>query len=98
MEKEYIHKQEAWDEKECLKRSKYNPKNAFGDKAPYPGIIAPSGSSYPSYGQSVRYNGGRIIDGELYERETVPLPKIHEDFEFHKILSWGMTIRKKIPA
>ena len=96
MKDTYTHKQEIWDEKTCAKKARYNSKNAYGDKNPWPGLIASSSSTYPQYGQTVRYNGGFIApDGEHYQSESVPSPIIHENYEFIHRLSWGIYIQKK---
>lgn len=92
--KTYTHPQETWGEKECLKHSKSAPADFWGNKPPK-GIIARSASSYPEYGQTIRFNGGRVIDGEWYEAESRPLPIIPDSFEFAKLCSWGTIIRKK---
>jgi hypothetical protein len=94
MEKTYTYPQETWSEAECAKRAKHAPGNAFGDKPPK-GIIAGSASTYPMYGQKMRFNGGTIIDGEWYQSVSVPLPIIPDTYEFYKLTSWGTVIRKK---
>lgn len=96
MKSEYIAPQETWDYDKCLKMSKVIRRDGNGTPWPYRGLINSSGSSYPEYGQTVRFNGGFIApDGEHYKSHTVPLPKIHKDFEFYQIISWGLQIRKK---
>lgn len=92
--KTYTHKQETWNKSECERRARYAPADAWGNKPPK-GIIAQSASSYPQYGQTVRFNGGRAFDGEWYQAESVPLPKIHPSFEFVNLISWGTVIRRK---
>lgn len=96
MKELYIHPQETWDRKRCLKESKRKRKDGLGTPYPYKGLIALDGSPYPSYGQTRRYNGGTIIEGEHFHREQVPLPKIDDDFEIVHLLSWGYQIRKKV--
>ena len=91
----YIHPQEVWDEKKCAQVSKRRGRDGSGTLHPYPGLVASSGSSYPEYGQRIRFNGGRIIDGELYQREEVPLPQIPDTYEFYYISTWGTYLRKK---
>ena len=91
----YVHKREKWDAKKCLAMSKYNPKNSYGDKAPYKGIISSSGSGFVQLGRIQHYNGGTIIEGELYHRELYPLPVIDKGYKFVNILSWGIAICKK---
>jgi len=90
----FIHPQETWDEKECLKRSKRIHRDGMGTAGGPKGLISLSGSPYPGYGQTVTYNGGCIRNGELYGSESVPLPKIPEGFKFEKALSWGTRIVK----
>ena len=90
----YTHKQETWDKKECAKRARYAPKDHWGNRPPK-GIIASCASVYPQYGQTTRWNGCREIDGGLYRHEHRPLPKIHKDYEFANLSSWGTIIKKK---
>ena len=85
----YTHPQETWDAKECAKRAK--ARRQPGGK---PGLIAGSSSSYPEYGQTVRFNGGREIDGNWYQSECRPLPVIAPGFHFEKVVSWGTYIVK----
>ena len=92
--KTYTHPQETWTEAECAKRARYAPADAFGNKPPK-GIIASNASSYPQYGQTVRYNGGRVINGEWYQSECRPLPIIPASYEIVPLTSWGKVIRKK---
>jgi hypothetical protein len=82
--KTYTHPQETWDRKHCEKMSKLNR-----------GLIAGSASTHPMYGQTIRYNGGTIIDGKHYDAVCKPLPNIHDHFEFVQVPSWGTYIRKK---
>ena len=93
--KTYTHPQETWNEKECAKRARHAPANAYGDKPPK-GIIASNASSYPQYGQTIRFNGGRVIEGQWYEAEAVPLPIIPPSYEFKTLTGWGLTIKKAI--
>ncbi len=85
---QYVHPQETWDDKKCAKVAKYNPKNAFGDRG-IPGQIASHSSSYPQYGQQIRYNGGTIIDGELYKSVRRPFPIIPAGWKIVSYVSWG---------
>ena len=90
----FTHTQEIWDKKECAKRANYAPADFWGNRPPK-GIIAYIGSNSPQYGQTIRYNGGKIIDGKLFSKECRPLPKIHSDFEIIPLSAWGKIIRKK---
>ena len=90
----YIHPQETWTESDCRKRAAYAPADAWGNRPPK-GIIAPTGSTACHYGQTVRYNGGCIREGEYYAAESKPLPVIPPNFEFVAIPSWGLAIRAK---
>lgn len=93
--KTYTHPEETWNEKECSKRARYAPANAYGDKPPK-GIIASNASNYPQYGQTIRFNGGTSIDGEWYEAVAVPLPIIPPSYELKTLTGWGLTIKKVI--
>jgi hypothetical protein len=90
--KTYTHPQETWDKKECAKRAKYAPANVYGDKPPK-GIIASNASSYPQYGQTIRFNGGTVIDEQWYKAVAVPLPSIPDTYEFVNLSSWGKRIQ-----
>lgn len=92
--KTYTHPQEAWDEAECNRRSNYAPKDHWGNRPPK-GIIAGSASTYPGYGQTIRFNGGTVIDDEWYEAVCKPLPIIPDSYEIVNLPSWGTIIRKK---
>ena len=87
----YIHPQETWTEKECAKRAKHIFIDGLGTAGGPRGLISNSDSSYPSYGQKKRYNGGCIRNGKWYDGEEVPLPKIPDRF---RISSWGIAIEK----
>lgn len=91
----FAHPQETWTEAECAKRAKYRGTDGRGTKHPYPGLIASSAGAHPEYGQAVRYNGGCIREGELYDGEVIPLPKIPDTYEFFKRPTWGTYIRRK---
>lgn len=91
----YVHKQEIWDEKKCAQVAKRKGRDGCGTLHPYPGLVASSGSAYPQYGQAVRYNGGCIREGELYQAEQIPLPQIPDTYEFYDIITWGTYLRKK---
>ena len=90
----YSHPQEIWDEAECVRRAKFNPKK-YGVKNPWPGLIAYSSSPYAEYGTTVYWNGGKIINNEWYQYEHKPLPVIPDSYEFVQRLSWGTYIQKR---
>ena len=90
----YVHKQEVWDDKECERKARYAPKDAWGNRPPK-GIISQSGSPYVQYGKTVRFNGGCIRDEKWYEGETMPMPSIPENYEIVPLTAWGLIIRKK---
>jgi hypothetical protein len=93
--KTYTHPQETWNEAECAKRARHALADHWGNKPPK-GIIASNASSYPQYGQTIRFNGGTVINGEWYQAESRPLPVIPASYEFSKLSSWGTIIRKKL--
>jgi len=90
----YTHPQETWNEAKCSKMARYAPKDHWGNRPPK-GIIASYSSPYPQYGQTRRYNGGKIIEGKLYDAEQVPLPLIPKNYEFVPVVSWGIRIQLK---
>lgn len=91
----YIHKQEKWTAEKCLKMSRRVFRDGLGTPGGPLGLISNTGSAYPQYGDKVRYNGGCVRDGQWYEGEEVPLPKIPKTFRFRHITSWGTIIEKK---
>lgn len=93
--KTFTKPQETWTAKECAKRAKSAPANHFGDCPPR-GIIAGSSSTYPQYGQTMRFNGGTVVNNEWFEAVSVPLPIIPNSYEFANLVSWGTIIRKKV--
>ncbi len=92
----FTYPREVWNTAKCEKIAKRRLTNTYGDKHPWPGLIAGSGSSYPEYGQTIRYNGGTIIDGEHYESVHRPLPQIPDSFHFVERVSWGTYLEKKV--
>lgn len=92
----YIHKQEVWSEKKCERQARRAPKDAWGNPPPK-GIVSHSGSAHVQYGETIRFNGGCIRNGEWYEGEYKPLPIIPDTYEIVPLSSWGLIIRKKQP-
>lgn len=90
----YTFEQEVWDEKECAKRAASAPQDHWGNRPPK-GIIAYDGSCYPTYGRTMRYNGGTSINGEWYRGVRHLLPKIPDTYEFRYLISWGIIIVKR---
>ena len=89
----FQHPQETWDNKKCAKVAKSNPKNAFGD-AYGKGYIGSSASIPPAYGK-IRYNGGCERNGEWWQGENRPFPKVAEGYEIISITGRGWFLRKK---
>lgn len=87
----YTHKQEIWDEKKCSKVANHIAKDGIGTPYPFKGYI---GSNQTGYGQR-KYNGGCIREGDWYEGEIKPLPKIPKSYKIITIPSWGFRIVKK---
>ncbi len=93
----YQHPQETWDKAKCEKLAKYRHVDGYGTKQSRKGYLGSSASIPPAYGP-IRYNGGCEREGQWYQGENRPLPKVHEDFEIVYILSWGWYLRKKAQA
>jgi hypothetical protein len=89
----YVYPQETWDDKECAKRTKHNFANAYGDRG-YPGQVQDCGAAVHYYGTQ-RYNGGFHEGGQWYPGYFRPYPRLHKDYEYCRIVSWGVYIRKK---
>ena len=92
----YVHSQEVWSKAKCAKVAKCMDRDSLGTAGLHSGCVSPSGASYPTYGQEQLYNGGCVRDGEWYNGEIIPLPKIPASYEFYTISSWGTYIRKKM--
>ena len=89
----FKHPQEIWNKAKCAKIAKRIVKNAFGD--PYPVGLINGFTPYVELGQTVKYNGGCVRNNKWYNGEAIPLPKIHKDFEFVTVPTWGTRIQKK---
>ena len=79
----FTHPRETWSKEICLFRL---------------GLINRDSANYPRYGQTRIYNGGCSRNGQWYDGEKVPLPRIPKNFEFHRVPCWGTAIRKKEPT
>lgn len=88
----YVYPQEHWSAAKCALMAKRQVRDGCGTLHPWPGLIAGSASNYPEYGQTVRFNGGTIIDGELYQSVHKPLPAIPPGFRFMHRPTWGTYI------
>jgi hypothetical protein len=95
MAKIYQHPQETWDEKKCQAVAKHRGRDGYGSLHPYKGLVSPVGSCYIQYGRTIKYNGGCLRNGEWYDGEEMPLPKIPKGWEFYTIPTWGIYLRKK---
>jgi hypothetical protein len=93
--KTYSYPVETWDAAKCAKIAKRRGTDGMGAKHPYSGLIAGSASTSPEYGQTIRYNGGTVIDGEHYDAVHRPLPQIAPGFAFLKRISWGTYLVKE---
>ena len=89
---------EVWDAKKCAKTAKRRGRDGCGTRAPYPGLVDASSSSY-GYGKR-RYNGGIIRDDGWWEGTNIPLPIIPPEYVFIRRMSWGLYLihRTDIPA
>lgn len=92
----YVHPEETWDETRCQKVARQNPRNAFGDKEPWPGRVSAFGSAYCQPGSSQRYNGGCIRNGTWYQGEAMPLPVIPESWRFVTRSYWGIYLERVV--
>lgn len=93
--KTYTHPQETWSAAECLRRSRQVNRDGMGTVGGPRGLIASSASTRPGYGQTIRYNGGFTApDGQHYQAESRPLPRVPEGWRFRHASSWGTVIEK----
>lgn len=93
----YQHPQEIWDKKTCEKAANHLAKDGLGTPYPFKGYIGSSGG-FPAYSSvygTVRYNGGCERDGQWWQGENRPLPKVADGFEIVFVRSWGWRIVKK---
>jgi hypothetical protein len=85
--------QETWDAAKCEKMAKHLAKDGLGTPYPFKGYIGGSSSIPPAYGP-IRYNGGCIREGQWYQGENRPLPKVADGYVIEWVTSWGYRIRK----
>jgi hypothetical protein len=90
----FTHPRETWTKAQCEKIAKHFTKDGLGTKNPWPGQIAAFGSPYVRYGSKIRYNGGCVRNGEWYDGEEMPLPKIPKSFKFVTRSTWGIYLEK----
>lgn len=84
----YQHPTPIWDAETCAKLAKRTAKDSLGTPYPFKGYIGES-----QWGVR-RYNGGCIRDGEWWQGENFPLPKVAPGYEIIRIPTWGYRIIK----
>jgi hypothetical protein len=95
----YQHPQEEWDAKTCEKLSKRVAKDGLGTKYPFKGYIYQGEIGHHIFGNTVRYNGGCIRDGQWWQGEEWPLPKLADGYKFVYVTTWGWRIvRADVPS
>ena len=77
--------QEVWDEARCQQAAKHTATDGLGTKYPFKGYIG------NNYGET-RYNGGCVRDGQWWQGEYRPLPRIASGYEIVYVPSWGWRI------
>jgi hypothetical protein len=87
----YQHPQVTWDKETCEKIAKRTVKDGYGTPYPFKGYIHPP----TQLGWHVRYNGGCVRNGDWWEGEIFPLPKVSKGFEIEHVSSWGYRLVKK---
>lgn len=83
----YQNTPQVWDAKKCNRMARRTARDGLGTPYPFKGYI---GSHYGR----VRYNGGCLRDGQLYDGEEFPLPIIADGFSIIRIRTWGWQIIK----
>lgn len=87
----YQHPQETWDEKTCKRLASHKAKDGCGTPYPWPGYLGSSASFPPTFGR-IRYNGGCHRQGDWWEGEEFPLPKIPPTYVIIVVPTWGWRI------
>ena len=87
----YQHPQDEWDEAKCKRESRKVWKDGYGTKIHFRGYLG-SSATIGGYGKT-RYNGGCEHNGDWWEGEIKPLPKVHQDYVIVVIPSWGWRLR-----
>ena len=90
----YQHPQQTWDAKKCEKLAKRRTTDGMGTPYPFKGYLHLGELGHYAHGISVRYNGGCVRDGEWWQGEEWPLPKLAEGFEIVTVPTWGYRIIK----
>lgn len=91
----YTYPQEVWDVKKCEAIAKRRERDGCGTLHPFYGRVSGVSAPYPEYGQTVRFNGGTLVKGELFASVSVPLPVIPDSFHFVTRSSWGTYLERK---
>jgi hypothetical protein len=88
----YKHKRETWSSEKCRKLANTTQKDGMGTPYPFKGYIPGSGGSLPArFGRTI-YNGGCVRNGEWYNGEEFPMPKLAKGFKIERVPSWGLRI------
>ena len=90
METYYQHPAEVWNRVKCERAAKHLARDGLG--TPYPG----KGYCPGLRRGNIRYNGGTIIDGELYSGEEFQLPILAEGFVWDHPPTWCWRIQKVV--
>ena len=90
----YTFPQEVWDEKKCKRESRKIWKDGMGTPIHFRGYLG-SSASIGGYGKT-RFNGGCVRpddNGDWYEGQIRPLPKVTENYVIVVIPTWGWRLR-----
>jgi hypothetical protein len=91
----YTYPQETWNKTKCEKVARHLEKDGMGTPHPWRGFISGHSSPYPSYGHTIKYNGGTFINGKHYHSVEMPLPKIAKGFKIVNRISWGYYLERE---
>jgi hypothetical protein len=84
----YQFPQETWDAATCAKLAKHTAKDGLGTPYPFKGYLGCPLSCPPRFG-AIRYNGGCTHDGQWYQGEFRPLPRLPAGYRIVTVPTWG---------
>ena len=89
---DYMFPQEKWNKRRCAAAAKHVHLDGCGTALHFKGYIGCPTEPY-GYGKT-RFNGGCIHNGDWYEGQIRPLPKVAKGYVIVVIPTWGWRIRE----
>lgn len=91
----YQQPRETWDSKKCQTLANRVAKDGMGTPYPFKGYLYFGELGHSVFGISVRYNGGKVIDGKWWQGEEWQLPELPPEYQIICVPCWGYRIVKK---